>query len=307
MPCFECEGLTGRRLPRPRASANANAASWTQLTTTSPTRPPNWPCCSLRSLWRQRARTCPRARPFALMPMRLQLASPPCPAGAGRRPARPAADRQVAGRRNGYVGNGSSAVPAGTGRPCTCYGSSSPLRYQADPQALFATESVTQALRQLEVYGHEGLPVLSADGHQIPGWVTAPDVLTAIGRQITTEQARTARAQPAPTTVTPAGIDPAAPADPATRIPRSLRSPSPLTRLPPGSTPVMGLRGHRPCRPGPDPTLAPGDRVSLLALAPTAHPNPIMAANTTCASRQYPPPCVANEPTIYKRASRSPQ
>ena len=176
------------------------------------------------------------------------------------------------------------------------------MRYQADRQALFATESVTQALRQLEVYGHEGLPVLSADGHQIPGWVTAPDVLTAIGRQITTEQARTARAQPAPTTVPPAGIDPAASADPATRIPRSLRSPSPLTRLPPGSTPVMGLRGHRPCRPGPDPTLAPGDRVSLLALAPTAHPNPIMATNTTCASRRYPPPCVANEPPIYKKS-----
>jgi chloride channel protein, CIC family len=55
-----------------------------------------------------------------------------------------------------------------------------PVIYQGDPQVLFATESITQALRQLEVYGHDGLPVLSADGRQIPGWVTAPDVLRAI-------------------------------------------------------------------------------------------------------------------------------
>jgi hypothetical protein len=34
--------------------------------------------------------------------------------------------------------------------------------------------------RQLKVYGHDGLPVLSADGHQIPGWVTAPDALRAV-------------------------------------------------------------------------------------------------------------------------------
>ena len=201
-----------------------------------------------------------------------------------------AADRQVAGRRNGQVGNGSSAVPAGTGRPCTCCGSSSPLRYQAYWQALFATESITQALRQLEVYGHEGLPVPSADGHQIPGWVTAPDMLTTIGRQITTEQARTARAQPAPTTVTPAGIEPAAPVPTATRIPRSLRSPSPLTRLPPGRRPRHGPR--RPRKPSAE---------------PRRRPNPIMAENITCASLRYPPPCVANEPAIYKRASRSPQ
>jgi CIC family chloride channel protein len=60
-----------------------------------------------------------------------------------------------------------------------------PVTYQADPQALFATESLARALRQLEVYGHDGLPVLSADGHQIQGWVTAPDVLAAIARQVT--------------------------------------------------------------------------------------------------------------------------
>jgi chloride channel protein, CIC family len=70
-----------------------------------------------------------------------------------------------------------------------------PVVYQGDPQALFGIESVAQALRQLEIYGHDGLPVLSADGHQIQGWVTAPDVLRAIARQITAGQPGTAHAQ----------------------------------------------------------------------------------------------------------------
>jgi hypothetical protein len=42
--------------------------------------------------------------------------------------------------------------------------------------ALFALESLGQALRQLEFHGRDGLPVLSADGHQIQGWVTCGSV-----------------------------------------------------------------------------------------------------------------------------------
>ena len=84
--------------------------------------------------------------------------------------------------------DGRSTAPDGTALP-------GPVSYQADPQALFATESVAQALRQLEVYGHDGLPALSADDHQIPGWVTAPDVLAAIARQIPTPQLQTAQPQ----------------------------------------------------------------------------------------------------------------
>ena len=80
--------------------------------------------------------------------------------------------------------DGDGTAPDGTALP-------GPVISQADPQALFATESLAQALRQLEVYGHEGVPVLSADGRQISGWVAAPDVLAAIGRQITAAQAQT--------------------------------------------------------------------------------------------------------------------
>ena len=43
---------------------------------------------------------------------------------------------------------------------------------------------MAQALRQLEVYGHNGLPVLSPDGQQILGWVTNASVLRAIANQI---------------------------------------------------------------------------------------------------------------------------
>jgi hypothetical protein len=51
-----------------------------------------------------------------------------------------------------------------------------PVTREYDPQVLFSNESVAQALRQLEVYGHDGLPVLSPDGEQILGWdgQTAP-------------------------------------------------------------------------------------------------------------------------------------
>jgi chloride channel protein, CIC family len=150
-----------------------------------------------------------------------------------------------------------------------------PVIYQADPQALFATESLAEALRQLEVYGHDGLPVLSPDGHQIPGWVTAPDVLRAIARQLTTERAQAAQAQAS------AGWDHAGPGalpqHPPTPLPGyqfteitiTPGSPAAGHKLadltwPPGSTPVIVLRGHQLRPPQPELTLAPGDRVSLL-------------------------------------------
>ncbi len=41
-----------------------------------------------------------------------------------------------------------------------------PVTRQLSPQVLFATESLTQALRQLELYGRDGLPVISDDWHR---------------------------------------------------------------------------------------------------------------------------------------------
>jgi chloride channel protein, CIC family len=49
---------------------------------------------------------------------------------------------------------------------------------------LFASESLAQALRQVEAYGRDGLPVLPADGTQVRGWITSASVLSAIAREI---------------------------------------------------------------------------------------------------------------------------
>ena len=72
-----------------------------------------------------------------------------------------------------------AAVPGETRcqrcEPCGRRSSASlpgPVTSERDPQAIFATESLAQTLRQLEVYGRDGLPVLSDDGQQIAGWVT---------------------------------------------------------------------------------------------------------------------------------------
>jgi hypothetical protein len=55
-----------------------------------------------------------------------------------------------------------------------------PVARQRHPQAVFAGEPLGQALRQLEVYGRDGLPVISSDGQRIEGWVTNASVLQAL-------------------------------------------------------------------------------------------------------------------------------
>ena len=159
-----------------------------------------------------------------------------------------------------------------------------PVIYRGDPQALFGTESLAQALRQLEVYGHDGLPVLSADGHQIQGWITAPGVLRAIARQITTAQAESTQAQVS------ADWEHADPESllrhPPTPLPGyqvaeitiTAGSPAAGRKLgdvawPRASAPVSVLRGHQLRPPRPEITLAAGDRVSLLTGAPDDAPS----------------------------------
>src|SRR6201987_3204400 len=73
-----------------------------------------------------------------------------------------------------------------------------PVTYRHDPQALFASESLGQVLRQLEVYGRDGLPVLSPDGTQGAGWVTGAGVLRALARQINGTRPEAIQAQAAP-------------------------------------------------------------------------------------------------------------
>ena len=65
-----------------------------------------------------------------------------------------------------------------------------PVTHQHHPQMLFASESLTQALRQLELYGRDGLPVISADGQHLQGWITTQNVLQAVARHIRTAAGR---------------------------------------------------------------------------------------------------------------------
>src|SRR5579875_3631032 len=58
---------------------------------------------------------------------------------------------------------GQAAQPAAAGRPARWADLAGPVTYQRASQALFAGESLAAALRQLLVYGRDGLPVLSAD------------------------------------------------------------------------------------------------------------------------------------------------
>ena len=55
---------------------------------------------------------------------------------------------------------------------------------QGSPQAVYASESLARTLRQLSAHGRDGLPVLSADGGQVLGWITSASVLQAVSARI---------------------------------------------------------------------------------------------------------------------------
>jgi CIC family chloride channel protein len=52
------------------------------------------------------------------------------------------------------------------------------------PQALLGEESLEQALRQLVLYGPDGLPVLSDDRERLIGWITHRDLTSALARRV---------------------------------------------------------------------------------------------------------------------------
>ncbi len=154
-----------------------------------------------------------------------------------------------------------------------------PITFERDPQAVFATESLAQALRQLEVYGRDGLPVLSADGQQVAGWVTNTSVLRAVAREISSSQEETAEAQAtADWDHDTAASTAEAPPNPlpgyrVIEITIADGSPAAGTKLgdivwPPGWVPVSLLRNRSLRQPDPKTVLGAGDRVNLLARGP---------------------------------------
>jgi chloride channel protein, CIC family len=157
-----------------------------------------------------------------------------------------------------------------------------PVTYRRDPQAVYASESLGQTLRQLDAYGRDGLPVLSADGQDVLGWITNASVLRAVAAEIGRS----------PQDAGAAG--PGSAAQPPTPLPGyqvlevTIAKDSPATgktlgtiTWPPGYLPVAVLSDRCLQEPGPDRTLAAGDRVSLLAPVPPgqhAPPRPGWAA-----------------------------
>jgi CIC family chloride channel protein len=139
-------------------------------------------------------------------------------------------------------------------------------------------ESLGQALRQLAVYGRDGLPVVSADSRKLEGWVTNNGVLRAIANRVADTAAQTAQARAAADwehedaqavrehpSVPLRGYYVAeiviAPDSPAAG--QKLRDVS----WPTASIPVSVLRRGSLRRAHHDLTLAVGDRVSLLVQA----------------------------------------
>ena len=164
--------------------------------------------------------------------------------------------------------NGASQRPAQPRRRCPGRLPPSVTRRPSSPR-----ESLAQTLRQLEVYGRDGLPVLSDDGQQIAGWVTNASVLAAVAREVNTAQEETTEAQAAADGETP-GPSAAKPPSPLpgyriVEITIADGSPAAGMKLgditwPPGYFPVSVLHDRSLRAPDPQAVLGAGDRVNLL-------------------------------------------
>ena len=150
-----------------------------------------------------------------------------------------------------------------------------PVTSRRQPQALFAGESLEQTLRQLMAFDVDGLPVLSADGSHVQGWVTDTSIIGAVARRIHGSQDDALRAARAADWVQP---DPEAVRKPPTPLsgydvvevtiqPETAAAGAAFGALtwPPGYFPVSVRRHNRPRNPDPGLTLSPGDRIVLLA------------------------------------------
>jgi CIC family chloride channel protein len=156
-----------------------------------------------------------------------------------------------------------------------------PVTREYDPQVLFSNESVAQALRQLEVYGHDGLPVLSPDGQQIEGWVTNASVLRSVARRIDASGKQAPEAQLAAewalSDPQSALREPPSPLPGHQVIEITIPDGSPAAGQPLGTiiwpsgwTPVSVAHNRQLGTPDPRLVLSPGDRINLLVPRPPA-------------------------------------
>jgi CIC family chloride channel protein len=153
------------------------------------------------------------------------------------------------------------------------------------PQALFANESLAQALRQLVLYGRDGLPVVSIEGNELRGWITNQHVLRAVSHQLATSAPEpTAGHRPAGGAGQDTVEDSADEHDPRSELSGfhiaeyTVSQASAGRKLgevswPAGQLPVSVLHNRRLCEPDPATRLRAGDRVNVLVPAPLEDPN----------------------------------
>ena len=150
-----------------------------------------------------------------------------------------------------------------------------PVTHERTPQALYATDSLSRALRQLILYGRDGLPVLSGDGARVEGWVTNASAMHAIARDLGAATAASTRAElEADLAATRQPTDAADAPNPLTgyRVIEVLvedHSPAAGRALgamawPAGHIPVSVLHHRVLHAADPRLELAPGDRINLL-------------------------------------------
>ncbi|HUB42881.1 MAG TPA: chloride channel protein [Streptosporangiaceae bacterium] len=180
---------------------------------------------------------------------------------------------------NGVAGPAERQVPVALGE----------VTWQGDPQVVYAGESLGQTLRQLAVYGRDGLPVVSADGRQVRGWITNASVLRAVADQIGAPPAVDDGAGLAVSGSRAADGEPPDPLRGYQVVEFIVRSGSSAEKqalasigLPDGCIPVSVLRDRILREPDPDLVLAPGDRVSVLTPVPAgeasgSHPSQLSA------------------------------
>jgi chloride channel protein, CIC family len=151
-----------------------------------------------------------------------------------------------------------------------------PVSETCHPQAIFADESLDQALRQLVLYGRAGLPVLSPDGQHLRGWITRHNVLRVLAERVRSSERETERgrlaAESSDRDAAAAVHVPRPPLDGYQILELAVRAGSPgagrrLGELtwPAGTQVVAMTEQHELVTPRSDHELRPGDRIVLLA------------------------------------------
>jgi chloride channel protein, CIC family len=177
-----------------------------------------------------------------------------------------------------------AAGNAGTPRDWTV--ALGPATRKREPQLLFGNESLAQALRQLVLYGRDGLPVISTDGQHLQGWITNQNVLRTVAAQVAAAEPDIAAghraAQWADPHVGAAGHDRGTQLPGYQVIEYTLRDGSTVVGRtldelfwPPGHLPVSIIHNGRLTDADPHTSLEPGDHINVLVPTPAedaAHP-----------------------------------